>query len=190
MVRFYIIVFKKSVINEILSNVWREYWPLSVLSPKKSEHYSGKCKFVLGLIMSCYILAIIYTTRITFAPFLTNTELIFKSILPFQWNQTYTYEFVYMWQFFTVWYWVNFVNSFDVLMILVVTVSAVQFGVLQNVIKNILNEKGERQRKHLYDKDISIQDMFRKWLDQQRMLIEYRIVAWFILSNKFIFFKF
>nr|AKC58560.1 odorant receptor 25 [Anomala corpulenta] len=172
LVKFYVIVFKKSIINQILLNIWREYWPLSVLSPKKVKRHSSTCKVKLRLILGCYTLAVIFAAIITFAPFLTNTELIVKSIFPFQWNKTYTYELVYTWQFVTAWYITFLINSFDMLMISVVIISAVQFAVLQNVVKNILTEKGERQRRYLYNKDISNQDMFKRWLEQQRMLID------------------
>ncbi|KAK9695287.1 7tm Odorant receptor [Popillia japonica] len=141
LVRFYIIVFKKPVVNDILSTIWREFWPLSVLSPEKENILTRKCYITLGLTVGCYGPAIICNTIITLWPYLTHNGLVLKSVYPFQWNQTYVYESVYVWQYFTEWYILILVNTFDFFMIPVVMTCAVQFAVLQDVFKNILSEK-------------------------------------------------
>lgn len=171
MVRFYIIVFKKPVVNDILSTIWREFWPLSVLSPEKENILTRKCYITLGLTVGCYGPAIICNTIITLWPYLTHNGLVLKSVYPFQWNQTYVYESVYVWQYFTEWYILILVNTFDFFMIPVVMTCAVQFAVLQDVFKNILSEKSKEQRSMLFGEEISDRKMVLKCLDHQRMLL-------------------
>ncbi|GJQ83666.1 hypothetical protein Trydic_g14375 [Trypoxylus dichotomus] len=172
LVRFYIIVFKKPVINEILFNIWRKFWPLSVVSNKKIARLTRRCNVTLALTFGCYGPALICNTMITLGPYLDNSGLIFKSVFPFQWNQTYVYEIIYFWQYVSEWYILILVNSFDFFMIPLVMICAVQFAVLQNVFKNILSAKSYKQRMTLYGEVIPDRKMFLNCLDQQRMLIK------------------
>ncbi|GJQ83663.1 hypothetical protein Trydic_g14373 [Trypoxylus dichotomus] len=171
LVRFYIIVFKKPIINDILFKIWQKFWPLSALSPMKAKTLTRKCYITLALTVGCYGPAIICNTIITLWPYLTHNGLVLKSVYPFQWNQTYIYETVYLWQYFTEWYILILVNTFDFFMIPVVMVCAVQYAVLQNVFKNILSKKSQRQRLVLFGRTISDREMVLRCLDQQRMLI-------------------
>ncbi|KAI4456978.1 odorant receptor [Holotrichia oblita] len=171
LVRFYIIVFKKPIINEILFNIWKNFWPLSVVSPRNAHRLTNKCYITLALTFGCYGPALVCNTIVTLGAYFTKTGLAFSSEFPFQWNQTYVYETIYFWQYVTAWYILILVNSFDFFMIPMVMICAVQFGVLQNVFKNMLSDKSKRQRKILYGEVISDRKMFLRWLNQQRMLI-------------------
>ncbi|GJQ83665.1 hypothetical protein Trydic_g14374 [Trypoxylus dichotomus] len=171
LVRYYIIVFKKPVINEILVSIWKKFWPLSVVSARKTNRLKNKCYITLALTFGCYGPALVCNTIFTLTPYLTDSGLVFKSVFPFSWNQTYVYEALYFWQYVTAWYILILVNSFDFFMIPLVMICAVQFALVRNAFKNILNAKSERQRQILYGEAISDREMFLKCLDQQRMLI-------------------
>lgn len=142
-----------------------------MLSPEKENILTRKCYITLGLTVGCYGPAIICNTIITLWPYLTHNGLVLKSVYPFQWNQTYVYESVYVWQYFTEWYILILVNTFDFFMIPVVMTCAVQFAVLQDVFKNILSEKSKEQRSMLFGEEISDRKMVLKCLDHQRMLL-------------------
>lgn len=171
MVRFYIIVFKKPVINQILFNIWKNFWSLSVVNPRIARQLTNKCYITLALTFGCYGPALVCNSIVTLGAYLTRTGLAFDSEFPFPWNQTYVYETIYFWQYVTAWYILILVNSFDFFMIPMVMICAVQFALLQNVFKNMLGEKSKQQRKILYGEVISDREMFLRWVNQQRMLI-------------------
>nr|AVH87263.1 odorant receptor 22 [Holotrichia parallela] len=171
LVRFYIIAFKKPEINDIIFKIWRKFWPVMVVSPKKMEQLIRKCYTALILTVGCYGPAILCNSIATLWPYLSNRELILRSVYPFDWNQTYVYEVIYIWQYVTQWYILILVNTFDFFMIPVVMVCTVQFGILQDVFKNILSQKSRRQRLLIFGDVISDRDMILRCLDHQQMLI-------------------
>lgn len=138
----------------------------------KSRQLTIKCYVMVGLTLGCFGPAIFCNAIITLWPYLAN-ELVFKSVYPFQWNQTYVYEGLYLWQYFTEWYILIVVNVFDNFIVGILAVCVVQFVVLQNVFKNILVDISEHHRMVLFGEIISDIDMVRKCLNQQRMLIRY-----------------
>ncbi|KAK9695310.1 Transposase IS4 [Popillia japonica] len=172
LVRFYMIVYKKHQFNAILCKVWKEFWPLSILTtPNQIKDLSKKCYITVMLSIGCYGPAVLCNTVITLTPYLSR-EQILKSIYPFPWNSTYTYEIIYVWQYFTQWYLLILVNTFDLFVLPLIMVCIVQFMILQDVSQNIFSAKSERQRILLFGKNVSNEDMVKRCLDQQIMLIK------------------
>lgn len=166
------IVYKKHQFNAILCKVWKEFWPLSILTtPNQIKDLSKKCYITVMLSIGCYGPAVLCNTVITLTPYLSR-EQILKSIYPFPWNSTYTYEIIYVWQYFTQWYLLILVNTFDLFVLPLIMVCIVQFMILQDVSQNIFSAKSERQRILLFGKNVSNEDMVKRCLDQQIMLIK------------------
>lgn len=102
-----------------------------------------------------------------------ENDLVLKSVYPFQWNQTYVYEGVYVWQYFVEWYLLIVVNVFDNFVVSIMAISVVQFIILQKIIKSILTDVSKNQRKVLFGEEITTRDVVQRCLAQQLMLIEY-----------------
>nr|QBB72949.1 odorant receptor [Protaetia brevitarsis] len=173
LVRFQMIFFKKHLFNDILHKIWKKFWPLSVLSSTKEvEILKRRCYTTLGLTIGCYGPAVICNVVLTLGPYLTGDGLILKSVYPFEWNTTYAYEAVYTWQYFTQWYILILVNTFDSFAIPMMMICAVQFVVWQDIFRNIFTVGSKKQRLALFGKEVNDEEMISICLEQQNMLFE------------------
>lgn len=165
------IVFKKELFNDILYKIWKQFWPLSILPQKKINALTNRCIITLALTVGCYGPAVICNVVLTLGPYLQNDGLLLKSVYPFEWNATYLYETIYVWQYFTQWYILILVNTFDFFAIPMMMTCAVQFIILQDVFKDIFSHESKVHRKLLFGKVIADKEMILRCLDQQNMLI-------------------
>lgn len=169
----YVLIVKKHVLNDIVYKVWKDFWPLSSMSTQVSKRLSIKCYVTIALTLGCFGPAIFCNSIISLYPYLMENDLVLKSVYPFQWNQTYVYEGVYVWQYFVEWYLLIVVNVFDNFVVSIMAISVVQFIILQKIIKSILTDVSKNQRKVLFGEEITTRDVVQRCLAQQLMLIEY-----------------
>nr|QXR02153.1 Or1 [Holotrichia oblita] len=175
MVRFYIMLSKREIINKILTKVWKKFWPVEVLDPVKRKKIQNKAKFRFWLNLIFFSSSLISSTNVNLAPYLSDNELIFKSSFPFDWNKPYVYEFLYVWQYFSNELVVFMINAFDFFFMSLVCICTIQYIIMQEVFANILSKDSRRHRQVIFGdrgKHMTDKEMLKKCLEQHEMLIE------------------
>lgn len=123
--------------------------------------------FLLGAVVTC--------AQMDAVPFL-NRGLVLKATFPFEWNQPHIYEAVYFWEYIMNWSIVFVVNSFDFLFVALVINCAMQYVVVQHVMRNISTEEGDRHKQIIFAGETEHVDemtLLLKCVDQHRILIEW-----------------
>lgn len=175
-VRLFIMLIKKDVINRILARVWKNFWPFNAIlqSKIKTELQKHAMAFVCLLSATC-VCACICNAEITGRPYLQDHELILKAVFPFDPNKTYTYELLYVWQYFLQWYALFMTLGYDIFFIALVTICTVQFVILQEVSERILREESKKQRRIIFgDEGLTMTDkeLLSECLKQHKMLLQ------------------
>lgn len=166
---------KKRVINEILSVIWKQFWPLLVIL-REEIRKDLKMKATISVLLPCTFLisSVLSNCQITGLPFIREHQLVLKSIFPFDWNQSYVYEALYVWQYIMDWYVLFVVNAFDFFFVSLVTICCIQFLIIQEVLKFILSPESKEHRKIIFGptgEDMSDRQMLWECLKQHKLLI-------------------
>ncbi|KAI4456977.1 odorant receptor [Holotrichia oblita] len=174
LIRLYILIVKKYTINSILVKVWKQFWSLDIIEPVKRNKI--RRQVLTGALVTWSFLFFSFTsnTQITSAPYIRDHQLILKSVFPFNWNQTYVYEALYIWQYYCDWFVLFIVNAFDFFFIPLVMVCVAQFVIMQEVLRNILTEESKRHRIAIFGKEgatMSDRQMLLMCLEQHKLLI-------------------
>lgn len=175
LIRLYILIVKKSTINSILVKVWKQFWSLDIIEPVKRNKI--RRQVLTGALVTWSFLFFSFTsnTQITSAPYIREHQLILKSVFPFNWNQTYIYEVIYIWQYYCDWFVLFIVNAFDFFFIPLVMVCVAQFVIMQEVLRNILTEESQRHRIAIFGKvkgeSVTNREMLLVCLEQHKLLI-------------------
>nr|QBB72946.1 odorant receptor [Protaetia brevitarsis] len=175
LVRVHIMLSKKRVINEILSVIWKQFWPLRVIL-KEEARKELKMKAMISVLLPCTFLvsSVLSNLLITGLPFIKEHQLVLKSIFPFDWNQSYIYEALYVWQYVMDWYVLFMVNAFDFFFVSLVTICCIQFLIMQEVLTHILSSQSKEHRKIIFGpagENMSDHQMLWECLKQHKLLI-------------------
>nr|QBB72950.1 odorant receptor [Protaetia brevitarsis] len=152
LLKLHIILTRKKVLNQILTKVWKNFWPLCAVTKDNVKLRLRRYTMVpIMLLASSLICAHLCNIIVTGQPFIIQHGLILKSSFPFDWNKMYIYEVLYVWQYSLEWYAILAIEAFDILFVVLVAICSVQFVILQEASRSILSRDSKMQRKIIFD---------------------------------------
>nr|QBB72953.1 odorant receptor [Protaetia brevitarsis] len=174
LVRLHIMLSKREVLNGILVKLWKQFWSVEVIEPIKCKKAQRKAQLSIVLTSIVLVSSVISNTQISGAPYVRNRGLVLKSVFPFDWEETYIYELVYIWQYYSDWFVLFMINAFDFFFIALVTICSVQFVIMQEVFRSILAVDSRRQRVLIFGArgaKMTDKEMLFECLQQHKLLI-------------------
>lgn len=174
LVRLHIMLTKRDVINTTLVKIWKQFWSLEVIEPIKRKQIRRKAQLSVMLTSIFLASSIISNSQITGVPYIRNRGMVLRSVFPFDWQKSYYYELVYVWQYYSDWFVLFMINAFDFFFVAMVTICAVQFVIMQEVFKSILAEDSRRQRVIIFGErghKMTDREMLYECLEQHKLLI-------------------
>lgn len=171
LVRLYIMLTKKELINTILVKIWKEFWPVHAIEPIKRRRIRRKAQIAVALTTFFFICAIISNSQITGLPYVKYHDMLLKSVFPFDSDGSYIYEIIYVWQYYSDWYVLFMITAFDFFFIALVAICSLQFVIMQEVLRLILSEESDHQRRIIFGCGISDREMLLECLKQHKLLI-------------------
>lgn len=174
-VRLHTILTKRNIINSILVKVWKRFWPADVVDPIKRTRFRKRAQLAMMLTSIFLASSIISNWQMVAVPYIKNRSMLLKSTFPFDWDKLYYYEIVYVWHYFSDWFVLFMINSFDFFFVALVTICSLQFGIMQEVFKMILSKQSLRHRVVIFGergKTMGDKEMLLKCLEQHQLLIE------------------
>nr|AVH87251.1 odorant receptor 10 [Holotrichia parallela] len=172
-VRVYVMVTKRQVINTILVKVWKQFWPLNVIEPTKRQQIQRKARLSVLLTSVLFFCSASSNSLITSTPYVRYHGMLLKSVFPFEWNQPFVYEIIYIWQYYSDWFVLFMINAFDFFFVSLVTVCFLQFVIIQDVVKFVLSERSRSQRNVIFGRggeSMSDREMLLKCLEQHKLI--------------------
>nr|QBB72951.1 odorant receptor [Protaetia brevitarsis] len=174
LVRLHIMLTKRDVINTTLVKIWKQFWSLDVIEPIKRKQIQRKAQLSVMLTSIFLASSIISNSQITGVPYVRNRGMVLRSVFPFDWQKSYYYEVVYVWQYYSDWFVLFMINAFDFFFVAMVTICAVQFVIMQEVFKSILGKDSRRQRVIMFGEKgqkMTDRQMLFEALEQHKLLI-------------------
>ncbi|GJQ83668.1 hypothetical protein Trydic_g14377 [Trypoxylus dichotomus] len=172
-VRLYIMLKYRGVINAILVKVWKQFWPINCVNEDLRKRLRRKVLISVILTTIFFASSVPCNVIITTVPFLGHHQLVLRSSFPFNWNRSFIYEALYVFQYFIDWYVLFTVNAFDFFFVSLLTICATQYSILQDVIERILSEHSNGQRKKIFGESgqrITDRKMLYLCLEQHKLL--------------------
>lgn len=166
---------KRSIINHVLVKIWKEFWNVNVVSSQIARIQLKKKARTSTVLTSIFLVSsVICCIKITSEAFIQNRGMMLKSVFPFDSTKSFNYELVYLVHYCTVWCGLFVINAFDFFFVALVTICSIQFAILQDVFKNILEGESKGQRIAIFgetSRKISDKEMLLKCLEQHQLLI-------------------
>lgn len=174
LVRLYIMLTKKKVLNDILVKIWKEFWPANTLEPNQQKLLKRRAQIAVLLTSFFLLCSCVSNTQIVGLPYLRGHDMLLKSAFPFDWNKLYVYEILYTYQYFLDWYILFIINAFDFFFISLVATCYLQLVIMQEVLRKILSVESKRHKAKIFGRigeKMSEEEMLFYCLEQHKLLI-------------------
>lgn len=143
----------KITMNEILCEIWEEFWPADIASKKTRREIRNNMLFVKIFCITYFWNAFVSVTQFMSTPLVMGNDMLpLASKYPFSYAGMFTYELFYVWQYFSHYIVVVVLSGYDFLFSAVIMNCVAQFQILQDVLKNIYLTDNPPLRKYMFDK--------------------------------------
>lgn len=145
------LVVNKINFNEILYDINKDFWPLSIARPELRKTIRSTMRFLIVFFIWFSVITFCAASQIVSISIVLGLETLpLPSTFPFTQNRVLIYEMLYLWQAFMQYTAGFLVIGFDCFFASILATTTAQFEILEDVLKRVYDYRNLDEKRQLY----------------------------------------